>query len=174
MARARSAESPVSSGEGASMAGGMTGSKEAARSAEPRVVDGNVPRHAPMEPPDQGVGPGSRPLPQLVGDLTMSVWGLAALASADETGLLDELGEPGSAQALAQRTGLPAPLVESLMDVLVALGLVRREGRGFVAGPTPTPPPSGPGGGAPRAAVRSDPPPNAPPGARAGASRPPP
>jgi len=106
------------------MAGGMTGSKEAARSAEPRVVDGNVPRHAPMEPPDQGVGPGSRPLPQLVGDLTMSVWGLAALASADETGLLDELGEPGSAQALAQRTGLPAPLVESLMDVLVALGLV--------------------------------------------------
>src|SRR2546421_8181065 len=109
------------------MGGGTRGS--AGGSAEAPVVDGTVPRQAPIEPPDRALRPESRPLPQLVGELTMSVWGLAALASADETGLLDELGDGGSARALARRRGLPTPFVEAVMDVLVALGLVRREGR---------------------------------------------
>ena len=136
------------------MAGGTRGS--AASRAEAPVVDGTVPGQAPIEPPDRGLRPEGRPLPQLVGELTMSAWGLAALASADETGLLDELRDGGSAQALARRRGLPAPFVEAVLDVLVALGLVRREGRVFVAGPTLTPALSEPARSSLRAELRSN------------------
>lgn len=77
--------------------------------------------------------PERKPLPQLVGELSMSVWALAALGCADETGLLDELDEPRSPEALASRTGVPAALVEAVLDVLLALGLARRDGEAFGA-----------------------------------------
>ena len=77
----------------------------------------------------------SKPLPQLVGELATSTWALAALGCADETGLLGELGEPRSAEALASRTGVPAPLVEAVLGVLLALGLARRDGEAFAAEP---------------------------------------
>src|SRR3989440_350418 len=108
MARARSAVSPVSSGEGASMAGGMTGSKEAARSAEPRVVGGNVPRHAPVEPPDQGVGPGrSAPRAELRSSLLQSACMVAGAGQGDPL-VGWRHADPRILQAQGQRS---APLV---------------------------------------------------------------
>jgi SAM-dependent methyltransferase len=68
-------------------------------------------------------------------DLAMSSWALAALAWCDETGVLDRLVEPRSPTALASETGVPAPLVTGVLDVLGAVGLVTRQGEAYVAEP---------------------------------------
>ena len=69
---------------------------------------------------------------QLIGDLGSSVWAHATVSAAAETGLLDLLGEPRALPFLSQRTGIPEKLTESMLDVLIALGLVRRDGDSFV------------------------------------------
>lgn len=84
--------------------------------------------------PEQSTGQ-AKPLSQVVGELSMSAWALTALGCADEAGLLDGLDEPRSLDVLASRIGVPAALVEALLEVLLALGLVRREGAAFLAEP---------------------------------------
>jgi len=65
---------------------------------------------------------------QVINDLNSSVWAFSALACALETGLLEALGESGSLADLSHRSGIPTPLVEGMLDVLVALGLLQRDG----------------------------------------------
>ena len=65
---------------------------------------------------------------QVINDLSSSVWAFSALACALETGLLEALSESGSLADLSHRSGIPTPLVEGMLDVLVALGLLQRDG----------------------------------------------
>jgi hypothetical protein len=69
----------------------------------------------------------------LVAELSASAWALASLDACLESGLLECLTEPHSPAELSERTGVPAPLVEALLDLLVALGLVRRADDAFTA-----------------------------------------
>jgi SAM-dependent methyltransferase len=71
----------------------------------------------------------------LVAELSASAWALASLDACLEAGLLEYLTEPHNPVELSERTGVPAPLVEALLDLLVALGLVRRMGDAFIAAP---------------------------------------
>jgi SAM-dependent methyltransferase len=72
---------------------------------------------------------------RLVADLSTSAWALASLDACLEAGLLDCLTAPHSPAELSERTGLPSALVEALLDMLVALGSVRRVGDAFTATP---------------------------------------
>lgn len=60
-------------------------------------------------------------------------WAHAALSVAVEAGILRLLERPRSLDDLAQLSGLGRPTVEELVEVLVALGAVRREGELVVA-----------------------------------------
>jgi hypothetical protein len=71
----------------------------------------------------------------LVAALSVSAWALTSLDACLEAGLLEYLTEPHSSAELSERTGVPAALVEALLDLLVALGLVRRAGDAFTAAP---------------------------------------
>jgi 2-polyprenyl-3-methyl-5-hydroxy-6-metoxy-1,4-benzoquinol methylase len=71
---------------------------------------------------------GMNELRQRIAELSTSVWAYATLAAAVEAGLLDLLTEPRGLADLSARTGLDEAVVEGLLDVLVALGMVRREG----------------------------------------------
>jgi SAM-dependent methyltransferase len=71
----------------------------------------------------------------LVAELSASAWALASLDACLEAGLLECLTEPHSLAELSERTGVPTALVEALLDMLVALGLVRRAGDAFTAAP---------------------------------------
>jgi len=96
-------------------------------------------------------------LSSLVRELTVSVWAFAALACADEAGLLEELFEPRSLTDLAERTSLPVPIVSAVVDILVSLGLVRPEaGPVFVAEPVLAPALGGPERSVLRAELRSN------------------
>jgi SAM-dependent methyltransferase len=66
-----------------------------------------------------------------LGQHSASVWGLAALAAAVESGLYDALGEPRDAAALAAEARIPALLAERLLDVLVGAGFAVRDGGRF-------------------------------------------
>jgi SAM-dependent methyltransferase len=68
---------------------------------------------------------------ELVAQLSASTWALAALDACLEARLLECLTEPRRAAELSQRTGVPGALAETLLDMLVGLGLVRREGDAF-------------------------------------------
>lgn len=70
-----------------------------------------------------------------IDDLSQSVWAFATLTTALEAGLLDQLAEPQDLGAISAHAGLDPSLVEGMVDVLVALGLVRRDGQVFVAVP---------------------------------------
>src|SRR4051794_36137466 len=72
---------------------------------------------------------------QLVNDLSSSVWAFSTLTCAVEAGLLEPLAEPRSAAYISEHTGAALALVEGILDVLVALGLVRREGDTFASEP---------------------------------------
>jgi hypothetical protein len=65
----------------------------------------------------------------------MAAWALSALAFALESGLVDEIRTPATPAALASRCGIPPLLVEAILDVMRAIGLVHQEGQVFVAGP---------------------------------------
>jgi hypothetical protein len=64
----------------------------------------------------------------LLGRLGTSVWAFAAVQAALESGLLAPLAEEPSADAAARRAAVPADLAAALIDVLVALRLLSREG----------------------------------------------
>jgi SAM-dependent methyltransferase len=72
---------------------------------------------------------------QVAGELAMSVWVGSALSAALESGIAEELGTPATSQTVAQRTGISCTIVQTLLDVLQALGLARREGDDYVAEP---------------------------------------
>jgi len=65
---------------------------------------------------------------QVINDLSSSVWAFSALACALEAGLLEALSESRSLTDLSHRSGIAAPLVEGMLDVLVSLGLLLRAG----------------------------------------------
>ena len=66
-----------------------------------------------------------------IADLSMGWWAYTTLASALETGLLDELLTPATAAEAAGRVGSAPALVEEMLHVLAATGLVRRLGERF-------------------------------------------
>jgi predicted O-methyltransferase YrrM len=72
---------------------------------------------------------------RVLDDLSQSVWAFATLTTALEAGLLDQLAEPQELEAIGGRSGLDPSLAEGILDVLVALGLVRRDGQVVVAAP---------------------------------------
>jgi predicted O-methyltransferase YrrM len=66
---------------------------------------------------------------RVLDDLSQSVWAFATLTTALEAGLLDQLAEPQELGAISGHSGLDPSLVEGILDVLVALGLARRDGQ---------------------------------------------
>src|SRR5260370_5788568 len=72
---------------------------------------------------------------QVINDLNSSVGAFSALACALETGLLEALSESRSLADLSHQSGIPTPLVEGILDVLVVLGLLQRGGDVFRVAP---------------------------------------
>ena len=72
---------------------------------------------------------------QVINELSTSVWAFSALACALEAGLLEALDETGSLAELSHRSGIAAPLVEGMLDVLVSLGLLLRAGNVYSSTP---------------------------------------
>ncbi|MGH3787968.1 MAG: SAM-dependent methyltransferase [Pseudonocardiaceae bacterium] len=68
-------------------------------------------------------------------ELGASVWAFCALAGALEGGLLDELATPQTPAQISERTGASAALIEAVLGVLAALGLVHVAGEAFVCTP---------------------------------------
>ena len=59
--------------------------------------------------------------------LEEALWTVNALAVALETGLLADLASPLRVGEAVRRTGLPAPVAEAVLDILVGLGFATRE-----------------------------------------------
>jgi SAM-dependent methyltransferase len=72
---------------------------------------------------------------QAVRDLSASWWALTTLGTALEAGVLDAVAEPASAAEAAARCSTDAALVESMLDVLASIGLVKRDGAMYSAAP---------------------------------------
>jgi predicted O-methyltransferase YrrM len=72
---------------------------------------------------------------RVLDDLSQSVWAFATLTTALEAGLLDQLAEPQELGSIGGHSELDPSLVEGILEVLVALGLVRRDGQVVVAAP---------------------------------------
>lgn len=70
---------------------------------------------------------------QTVSGLNASIWAYSALTFSVETGILEQLTESRSLQDISEKTHVPVTLVERLLDVLAALGLLQREGNTFIA-----------------------------------------
>ncbi len=66
-----------------------------------------------------------------ISELTDGWWAFTVLASALESGLLDELRTPTTADEAACHLDAPPRLVDEMLQVLVATGLVRRLGERF-------------------------------------------
>jgi alkylation response protein AidB-like acyl-CoA dehydrogenase len=66
-----------------------------------------------------------------IAELTDGWWAFTVFASALESGLLDELRTPATAGEAAGRLDTPATLVDEMLQVLAATGLVRRQGERF-------------------------------------------
>jgi hypothetical protein len=62
---------------------------------------------------------------RVIDELSSSVWAFAALTAALQAGLLEFLAEPQQLGAVSGRSGLDPSLAGGILDVLVALGLVR-------------------------------------------------
>ena len=66
-----------------------------------------------------------------IAELTESWWAFTVLVSALEGGLVDQLRVPTTPAEAAERLVAPVRLVEEMLGVLAATGLVRREGERF-------------------------------------------
>jgi len=66
-------------------------------------------------------------------DLSAGVWGVAVVAACAELGIVERLGEPIGAEALAAGVGVSPQLAERLLDTLAALGLAERRRDLYVA-----------------------------------------
>jgi hypothetical protein len=65
---------------------------------------------------------------QVINNLISSVGAFSALACAFEAGLLDALSESRSLADLSHQSGIPTSLVEAVLDVLVSVDLLQRDG----------------------------------------------
>lgn len=75
-------------------------------------------------------------LPALVGELSISTWTLAAIATVFESGLADALREPRTLDELAARVeALPRERIARLLDVVAGRGLVVADGERFALAP---------------------------------------
>lgn len=63
----------------------------------------------------------------VIDNLTASAWTFSTLASVLEAGLLQTLTEAHNLVELSSQSGIPIQLVEAMLDVLVAQGLLNRE-----------------------------------------------
>jgi predicted O-methyltransferase YrrM len=72
---------------------------------------------------------------RVIDELSSSVWAFATLTAALEAGLLEQLADPQELGATSARSGLDPSLTEGILDVVAALGLVRRDGQRFMAAP---------------------------------------
>ncbi len=70
---------------------------------------------------------------QVIETLTGSVWAFSALKYAAEAGMLEHLSEPRTATYISERTRVPAALAERVLDVLVSLHLLQRQGDTFTS-----------------------------------------
>src|SRR4051794_4823222 len=68
-------------------------------------------------------------------ELSAGVWGVAVVGACAELGIVERLREPAGVEALAADTGVSSALVERLLGVLLALGLVERRGELYAATP---------------------------------------
>jgi precorrin-6B methylase 2 len=64
-------------------------------------------------------------------DLAESTWAYAVLSASAESGLLGTLSTPRRVEDAAESAGLPVEIAARLLDVLVALGFVRRRGDAY-------------------------------------------
>jgi predicted O-methyltransferase YrrM len=84
----------------------------------------------------RGVQTGGSPSAyKVIDNLSTSAWALAALASALELGLLEALTEARDLDDLSARSGISASLVEGILDMLVASGLLSRAGDSYSSVP---------------------------------------
>lgn len=81
----------------------------------------------------------TRDLADLVADLEPSAWALAALSCAFKTNLAGQLKTKRSLEELVGTVDLPPQLIEPILDILVALKLVHRDGASFEASPALAP-----------------------------------
>ncbi len=81
------------------------------------------------------IGPPGAQERQRIHELGASVWAFSALAGALEGGILDELDTPHTAAQISARTGASAALIDAVLELLAALGLVRVAADGFVCTP---------------------------------------
>ena len=65
---------------------------------------------------------------QVINNLISSAGAFSALACAFEAGLLDALSESRSLADLSHQSGIPTSLVQAMLDVLVAVGLLQHDG----------------------------------------------
>jgi len=72
---------------------------------------------------------------RVLDELSSSVWAFVTLTAALEAGLVELLAQPQELGAISAQVGLDPSLAEGMLDVLVALGLVRRDGQVVVAAP---------------------------------------
>jgi 2-polyprenyl-3-methyl-5-hydroxy-6-metoxy-1,4-benzoquinol methylase len=72
---------------------------------------------------------------QAILDLSTSVYAFSALCCAFELGMLDELSIPRTPAEIARRTGSAEALVETVLDVLVGLGLAEQASTGYACSP---------------------------------------
>jgi SAM-dependent methyltransferase len=66
-----------------------------------------------------------------IAQLTDSWWAFTVLVSSLESGLVDQFRVPTTPGEAAERLGAPVQLVEEMLGVLTATGLVRRDGERF-------------------------------------------
>jgi hypothetical protein len=102
------------------------------------------------------VSDGPPPFARVAGQLGISTWAYAALGTLIETGLLERVAEPRTARQLADHTRLDVLLVEVLLDVGLALGLVSRGADGYRANDEVLSVIQSPAGRAQRLFIRSD------------------
>jgi 2-polyprenyl-3-methyl-5-hydroxy-6-metoxy-1,4-benzoquinol methylase len=77
----------------------------------------------------------ARDVQRCIDGLIDSTWAFSALASAVETGLIGALDPSCTAGEAAVRANLSEGIATALLDVLVALGLARRESGRYVSAP---------------------------------------
>jgi hypothetical protein len=66
-----------------------------------------------------------------IDDLGDSTWAFAVLCASAESGLLAALASPRRVNEAAETAGLPVDIAARILEVLVALGFVRRSGDGY-------------------------------------------
>ncbi len=72
---------------------------------------------------------------QIVGKLILNEWAYSTLCFASEKGIMEQLNEPRTLPYLSEHSGVPVSLVESILDILIALNLVQLKGDTYILDP---------------------------------------